>query len=115
VPDHRPVRPAAWRGGQIGESTTDRTPLRWRRSDAARQRICAGRHPTAAQLQEQLTAELAASLAHLSWVEAGFWERDWRSAHRGLGAYPENHLWDAVYGYLDLLNATQTGQREIHT
>jgi hypothetical protein len=62
--------------------------------------------PTAAQRHEQLTAELAASLAHLRRVEAGFWERDWRSAHRGSGVYPESHLWDAVHGYLDLLGAT---------
>jgi hypothetical protein len=34
--------------------------------------------PTAGQQQEQLTAELAASLAHPRRVEAGFWERDWR-------------------------------------
>jgi hypothetical protein len=71
--------------------------------------------PTAAQLHEQLTAELAASLAHLRRIEAGFWERDWRSAHHGSGVHPEDHLWDAVRGYLDLLGATQTGQREIHT
>jgi hypothetical protein len=71
--------------------------------------------PTAAQRHEQLTAELAASLAHLRRVEAGYWERDWRSAHRGLGVYPENHMWDAVHGYLDLLGAIQTGQRDIYT
>ncbi|SCE83962.1 hypothetical protein GA0074695_1517 [Micromonospora viridifaciens] len=63
--------------------------------------------PTAAERQEQLTAELAASLAHLRRVEAGFWQRDWRSAHRGSGVYPEHHLWDAVHGYLDLLAAVQ--------
>ncbi len=71
--------------------------------------------PTAAQQHEQLTHELAASLAHLRRVEAGFWERDWRSAHRGSAVYPENHLWDAVHGYLDLLGATQTGQHDIYT
>jgi hypothetical protein len=67
--------------------------------------------PTAAQQHEQLTAELAASLAHLRRVEADFWERDWRSAHRGSGVYPERHLWDAVHGYLELLGAIQTGKR----
>ncbi|MFG2038911.1 hypothetical protein [Dactylosporangium sp. NPDC048998] len=71
--------------------------------------------PTDAELHEQLTAELAASLAHLRRVEGGFWDRDWRSAHRGLGIYPENHLWDAVHGYLDLLGATQIDQRDTHT
>ncbi|MFC5000687.1 hypothetical protein ACFPIJ_22965 [Dactylosporangium cerinum] len=43
------------------------------------------------------------SLAHLRRVEAGYWERDWRFAHRDNGVYPENHLWEAVSGYLDLL------------
>jgi hypothetical protein len=66
--------------------------------------------PTPEQQHEQLTAELAASLAHLRRVEAAFWERDWRSAHRGSGVYPEHHLWDAVHGYLDLLGAAHTGQ-----
>lgn len=62
--------------------------------------------PAAAALREQLAAELAASLAHLRRVEAGFWEHQWRGAHRGSGTYPEHHLWDAVRGYLDLLEAT---------
>jgi len=54
-----------------------------------------------------LAAELAASLAHLRRVERDFWERDWRGGHRGLGAYPESYLWDAVHSYLDLLVAVQ--------
>jgi hypothetical protein len=62
--------------------------------------------PTPIDLREQLTAELAASRTHLRAVEAGYWERDWRSANRGLGVHPEHHLWDAVHGYLDLLDAT---------
>jgi hypothetical protein len=62
--------------------------------------------PTQAEAREQLTAELEASLAHLHRVEAGYWARDWRTAHRGSGVYPENHLWDAVHGYLDLLKAS---------
>jgi hypothetical protein len=62
--------------------------------------------PTAEQQREQLGVELAASLSHLRSVEAGFSERDWRSAHRGSGIYTENHLWNAVHGYLDLLAAT---------
>ncbi|UWP82901.1 hypothetical protein Dfulv_00885 [Dactylosporangium fulvum] len=62
--------------------------------------------PTDAEQHEQLTVELAASLAHLRRVDANYWERGWRPAHRGFGIYPENHLWDAVHGYLDLLAAT---------
>jgi hypothetical protein len=53
-----------------------------------------------------LSVELAESLSHLRGVEADFWERDWRSAHKGSGSYPENHLWNAVHGYLDLLATT---------
>jgi hypothetical protein len=59
-----------------------------------------------AEFREQLREESAASLAHLQRVEVGYWERDWRNTHRGSGVYPENHLWDAIHGYLDLLNAS---------
>jgi hypothetical protein len=62
--------------------------------------------PTAEQQREQLSVEVAASLFHLRGVEAEFWERDWRSAHKGSGIHPENHLWNAVHGYLDLLATT---------
>ena len=62
--------------------------------------------PSPADLRGQLTAELAASRTHLRAVEAGYCEREWRSANRGLGIYPEHHLWDALHGYLDLLDAT---------
>jgi hypothetical protein len=62
--------------------------------------------PAPADLRDQLAAELAASRNHLRVVEAAYWERDWRFAHRGLGVYPEHHLWDAVHGYLDLLDAS---------
>jgi hypothetical protein len=62
--------------------------------------------PTDAEARQQLAEELEASLAHLRRVEAGYWDRSWRNCHRGSGAYPENHLWDAVHGYLDLLEAS---------
>lgn len=61
----------------------------------------------AAEEHAQLTIELAAALAHLRRVEADYWERGWRSAHRGSGVYPEDHLWNAAHGYLDLLKATE--------
>jgi hypothetical protein len=73
------------------------------RGEAERLRMPAA---TTDQQQEQLSVELDASLAHLRRVEAGFWEREWRSAHKGSGVHPENHLWDAVHGYLDLLATT---------
>jgi hypothetical protein len=56
---------------------------------------------------EQLAFELEASLAYLHSVEDRFWDREWRSEHRRSGIYPESHLWDAVHGYLDLLDAVR--------
>jgi hypothetical protein len=99
---HRPLR--VW--SLDGPDTTALDALE--RGEAEDLRMPA---PTAAQQHDQLTAELAASLAHLRRVEADFWEPDWRSAHRGSGVYPEHHLWDAVHGYLELLGAVQTGKR----
>jgi hypothetical protein len=37
-------------------------------------------------------------------VHASYWDYDWRRANRG-GRYPEHELWEAVQGYLDLLDA----------
>jgi hypothetical protein len=64
--------------------------------------------PTTTEEAEQLHEELAASLAYLQRVDAVYWEREWRREHKGLGVYPEDHLWRATHGYLDLLAATQT-------
>jgi hypothetical protein len=64
--------------------------------------------PTTAEEAEQLHEELAASLAYLQRVDAACWERERRREHKGLGSYPEDHLWRATHGYLDLLAATQT-------
>jgi hypothetical protein len=50
--------------------------------------------------------ELAASLAHLQRVDAAYWEQEWRRERKGLGVHPEDHLWRATHGYLDLLAAT---------
>jgi hypothetical protein len=69
--------------------------------------------PTASDQHAQLIVERAASLAHLRDTEDGYWQRDWRAAHRGAGSYPEQHLWNAVHGYLDLLAAT-THQQHPH-
>jgi hypothetical protein len=63
--------------------------------------------PSAAEEAEQLQEELAASLGHLQRVDAAYWEREWRRDHKGLGIYPEDHLWRATHGYLDLLAATR--------
>jgi hypothetical protein len=60
---------------------------------------------SATELGERTTTELTTALARLRAVHANYWERDWRREHRGNGRYPENHLWEAVDGYLDLLDA----------
>ena len=61
--------------------------------------------PTPAEELEQLQEELSASLVHLRRVTESYWDREWRRDHRGLGVYPEHHLWRAAQGYLDLVTA----------
>lgn len=56
---------------------------------------------------EQLVVELDASLTYLRRVRDEFWERDWRQENRGFGVHPEDHLWNAVDGYLDLHDAVR--------
>ena len=53
-----------------------------------------------------------AALAHLREVRDKYWEYGWRREHRGYGRYPENELWDAVEGYLDLLDASWSSDTE---
>ncbi|MEV4168620.1 hypothetical protein [Nonomuraea sp. NPDC049709] len=53
----------------------------------------------------QVAGELGTALEHLRAVHEAYWDRRWRREHRGLGRYPEHHLWEAVRGYLDLLDA----------
>jgi hypothetical protein len=58
-------------------------------------------------LAAQLAHELEASITHLRAVRDRYWDdADWRRAHRRDGRYPEDHLWQAVDGYLDLLDAS---------
>lgn len=58
-------------------------------------------------LAEQIVRELETSMAHLRAVRDRYWDdADWRRSHRGDGRYPEEHLWQAVDGYLDLLDAS---------
>ncbi|WP_157548499.1 DUF7711 family protein [Nonomuraea candida] len=60
-----------------------------------------GERERAARTEE----DLERALAHLRAVHGQYWDRRWRREHRGLGRYPEHHLWEAVQGYLDLLDA----------
>lgn len=63
--------------------------------------------PGAIRRRQQTEEDLAAALAHLRRVRDRYWQRKWRSEHHTAGMYPENHLWDAVHGYLDLLAVTE--------
>lgn len=52
--------------------------------------------PTAAELRELLTDELPRAEQHLAEVLDGYWDSEWRAAHRGYGTKPEHHLWRAA-------------------
>jgi hypothetical protein len=58
-----------------------------------------------AELRRHTRVELGRALSQLRAVHQKYRDRDWRREHRGLGRYPEDHLWEAVDGYLDLLDA----------
>jgi hypothetical protein len=53
----------------------------------------------------QLSGELEVALSRLRSVHASYWEYGWRRENRGGGRYPEHVLWEAVQGYLELLDA----------
>lgn len=59
----------------------------------------------------QVRDDLDTALAHLRRVHGSYWDRDWRRGHRGMGRYPENELWEAVEGYLDILDASRKEQQ----
>ncbi|WP_188190974.1 DUF7711 family protein [Nonomuraea sp. SYSU D8015] len=61
--------------------------------------------PGAEEERARVAGELEAALEHLRAVHRSYWDRKWRREHRGIGRYPEHHLWEAVQGYLDLLDA----------
>jgi hypothetical protein len=58
-----------------------------------------------AELLRRAEVELDQALTQLRGVHEKYWDREWRSEHRGDGRYPETHLWEAADGYLDLLDA----------
>jgi hypothetical protein len=64
--------------------------------------------PSPQDLRDQRAGELRAALAHLRAVQSAYGDRDWRRDHRQLGRYPENELWEAVQGYLELRDAADT-------
>lgn len=71
------------------------------------------RAANSAEVRRRTEADLALALDRLRAVREKYWDRDWRYEHRGGGRYPEHHLWEAVDGYLELLDAAggPDGQR----
>jgi hypothetical protein len=63
--------------------------------------------PTPVDERLQVRDELDSALRHLRQVHDSYWDNEWRRHHRGDGRYPEHELWDAVYGYLNLLDAAR--------
>jgi hypothetical protein len=65
-----------------------------------------------AELRRHTEADLDRALGHLRDVNEKYWDRDWRNEHRGGGRYPEDHLWEAAHGYLDLVDAVHRSDAE---
>jgi hypothetical protein len=59
----------------------------------------------AENLAAQLRIERDVGRRHLEATTASFHDPQWRREHKGDGVYPEDHLWWATAGYLDLDNA----------
>jgi hypothetical protein len=57
------------------------------------------------ELVVELLAERDVARRHLATVAESFHDRDWRRIHRADGVYPEDHLWWATAGFLDLDDA----------
>ena len=68
--------------------------------------------PASGAVRLHLREGLSAALSHLREVRDKYWDHGWRRERRGYGRYPENELWDAVEGYLDLLDASRSGHDE---
>jgi hypothetical protein len=63
-------------------------------------------HPSSEEeLVEQLLVEREVARRHVQTTVDRFYERDWRLEHRGHGVHPEDHLWWAIAGFLDLDDA----------
>jgi hypothetical protein len=62
-------------------------------------------------MRQRTVTELDRALGRLRDIHQTYWDRDWRRAHRRNGRYPENDLWDAVDGYLDILDSDDHSDR----
>lgn len=113
-------RPAAW---PVWNHEIERAARIWTAVDGRNQPVlealASGRLDRAAIEAPTDTDELVAELIverdvgrrHLATVTASFHDREWRRAHRGGGVYPEDHLWWATAGFLDLDDAVRRLER----
>jgi hypothetical protein len=53
----------------------------------------------------QLETELEVSRRHLEHVVDSYHDRGWRRDHKGFGVYPDDHLWWATKGWLEVDDA----------
>jgi hypothetical protein len=60
--------------------------------------------PTAEEFVEQLQIEAVAARSHLTSVLDHYWDREWRSNHRGEHP-PEDHLWRAAQAVREIAEA----------
>jgi hypothetical protein len=61
--------------------------------------------PDAEALRGQLLIDYEAARLHLRDVVDRYGEPGWRREHKGFGVYPEDHLWWAARGFLELETA----------
>jgi hypothetical protein len=54
------------------------------------------------QLVAQLRAERDVGQRHLTRMVERFYDRDWRDQHKYQGVFPQDHLWWAAAGFLEL-------------
>ncbi|MBB5787038.1 hypothetical protein HD601_001613 [Jiangella mangrovi] len=57
---------------------------------------------------EQYRLELTACRDHLRTVRDHYWDRDWRREHHGDGDYPDQQLWSATDGYLEMVDVVHS-------
>lgn len=115
APVLRRWRPAEW---PVANHEIDRPMPIWSREDGVQKAALdalAKQHAEPFRLQEpdgdilavQISRELETSTAHLRLIRDRYWDDlDWRRSHHRNGRYPEDQLWQAVDGYLDLLDAS---------
>jgi hypothetical protein len=86
-----------WSKG-TGADTTALEALADRRPDA----LTVVAPPDAEALRGQLLIDHDAARLHLRQVVDQYDDPGWRREHKGFGVYPEDHLWWAAKGFLDL-------------